>query len=136
MPFQLSRGGGNFPAEVQRWQYFLRKQGIDQVGAIDADFGLNTETATKFFQVKHRLSATGRVNESTLAKAEELTAGLLERDRETVADRRHPRHIAWLRSHERGNPCSNQEAYSSEMTFSSLTQGSTARRMAWGSRIG
>ncbi len=72
MPFQLSRGGGNVPAEVQRWQYFLRKQGIDQVGAIDADFGLNAETATKFFQVKNGLSATGKVNESTLAKAEEL----------------------------------------------------------------
>jgi hypothetical protein len=72
MPFQLSRGGANVPAEVQRWQYFLRKQGIDQVGAIDADFGLNTERATKFFQVIHGLSATGKVNESTLTKAVEL----------------------------------------------------------------
>ena len=72
MPFQLSRGGSNVPAEVQRWQYFLRRQGIDQVGAIDADFGLNTEKATKFFQVAQGLSVTGKVNASTLAKAEEL----------------------------------------------------------------
>ena len=72
MPFQLSRVGNNMPAEVQRWQYFMRKQGIEQVGAIDADFGLTTEMATKFFQVKHGLSATGKVNQSTLTKAEEL----------------------------------------------------------------
>lgn len=72
MPFQLSRGGGNVPAEVQRWQYFLRRQGIGQVGAIDADFGLNTETATKFFQVTHGLGATGKVNQGTLEKAAEL----------------------------------------------------------------
>ena len=72
MAFLLSRGGANVPAEVQRWQYFLRRQGIDQVGAIDADFGLNTETATKFFQVKHGLTSSGKVNESTLAKAEEF----------------------------------------------------------------
>lgn len=72
MPFQLSRGGANVPAEVQRWQYFLRKQGIGQVGGIDADFGQKTETATRFFQVSHGLSSTGKVNERTLARAEEL----------------------------------------------------------------
>lgn len=72
MPFQLSRGGANVPAEVQRWQYFLRRQGIDQVGAIDADFGQNTELATKFLQVRHGLTANGRVNESTLTRAAEL----------------------------------------------------------------
>lgn len=72
MPFQLSRGGANVPAEVQRWQYFLRRQGIGQVGAIDADFGLNTENGTKFFQVTHGLGATGKVNQSTLDKAAEL----------------------------------------------------------------
>lgn len=72
MPFQLSRGGANVPAEVQRWQYFLRRQGIAQVGAIDADFGLNTETGTKFFQISHGISATGKVNERTLEKAVEL----------------------------------------------------------------
>ena len=80
MPFKLSRGGNNVPAEVQRWQYFLRRQGIDQVGAIDADFGLNTERATKFFQVTHGLSVTGKVNESTLAKAEELGYTVLPDD--------------------------------------------------------
>lgn len=80
MPFQLSRGGGNVPAEVQRWQYFLRKQGFDQVGGIDADFGLNTETATKFFQVRQGLSATGKVNESTLAAAASLGYTILPDD--------------------------------------------------------
>ncbi len=72
MPFHLSRGGANVPAEVQRWQYFLRRQGIDQVGSIDADFGLNTETATKFFQVRHGISSTGKVNDATLDKARSL----------------------------------------------------------------
>jgi hypothetical protein len=72
MAFQLSRGGKNVPAEVQRWQYFLLRQGFTAVGAIDADFGLNTETATKFFQVKHGLTASGKVNDTTLTTAETL----------------------------------------------------------------
>lgn len=72
MAFQLTRGGANVPAEVQRWQYFLRRQGIPQVGAIDADFGLNTETGTKFFQVQHGVSATGKVTAATLAAAAEV----------------------------------------------------------------
>jgi hypothetical protein len=33
MPFLLSRGGKNVPAEVQRWQYFLLKKGFTQVDA-------------------------------------------------------------------------------------------------------
>jgi len=80
MPFQLSRAGNNVPAEVQRWQYFLRKQGIDQVGLIDAEFGLNTELATKFFQVKHGITANGKVTESTLLKAKEFGYTLLPND--------------------------------------------------------
>lgn len=80
MPFTLSRGGGNVPAEVQRWQYFLRRQGIDQVGAIDADFGLKTETATKFFQVTQGLPASGKVTEKTLEKAAALGYTLLPGD--------------------------------------------------------
>lgn len=80
MAFTLSRGGRNVPAEVQRWQYFLRKQGVSQVGSIDADFGLNTETATKIFQVTHGLTATGKVNEATLAKAEEFGYKVLSGD--------------------------------------------------------
>lgn len=71
MPFQLSRGGANVPAEVQRWQYFLRKQGISQAGAIDADFGINTETATRMFQATHGLTVNGKVNLATLQKAAE-----------------------------------------------------------------
>lgn len=46
MPFRLSRGGPNVIAEVQRWQYFLLRIGINQAGSIDGDFGLKTETAT------------------------------------------------------------------------------------------
>jgi hypothetical protein len=72
MPFPLSRGGRNVPAEVQRWQYFLLKQGISQVGSIDADFGMKTETATKFFQVSQGITASGKVNDSTLQKAKDL----------------------------------------------------------------
>jgi D-alanyl-D-alanine carboxypeptidase/Putative peptidoglycan binding domain len=72
MAFPLSRGGRNVPAEVQRWQYFLLKQGIPQVGSIDSDFGMKTETATKFFQVSHGITANGKVNDRTLQKAEEL----------------------------------------------------------------
>ncbi|MDB5598701.1 MAG: hypothetical protein JWN71_745 [Xanthobacteraceae bacterium] len=72
MPFLLSRGGANVPAEVQRWQYFLLKQGINQVGGIDADFGLNTETATKFFQVRESLTANGKVTAATLERAAQL----------------------------------------------------------------
>ena len=72
MPFHLSRGGTNVPAEVQRWQYFLRKQGIDEAGSIDADFGLKTETATRLFQQQHGVSATGRVEDATLQKAASL----------------------------------------------------------------
>jgi len=69
MPFPLSRGGSNVIAEVQRWQYFLLKQGFLQVGPIDGDFGLNTETATKFFQVKVGVSSTGALDRDTLAAA-------------------------------------------------------------------
>ena len=37
MPFPLTRGDANVLAEVQRWQYFLLKQGFPIVGSIDAD---------------------------------------------------------------------------------------------------
>lgn len=70
--FPLSRNGNNIPAEVQRWQYFLRKLSIDQVGNIDADFGIKTETGTKIFQVMHGLPSTGKVNLATLEKAKTL----------------------------------------------------------------
>jgi hypothetical protein len=72
MPFKLSRGGPNVIAEVQRWQYFLHRIDIGQVGLIDGDFGIKTETATKFFQVQSGLTANGKVNEQTLEKAQEL----------------------------------------------------------------
>ncbi|GJD98115.1 M15 family metallopeptidase [Methylobacterium isbiliense] len=64
--FTLARGKANITAEVQRWQYFLRRQGYDQVGNIDGDFGINTETTTKFFQVKHNLVPNGEVDAPTL----------------------------------------------------------------------
>jgi hypothetical protein len=72
MPFPLSRGGRNVIAEVQRWQYFLLKHGFPQVGAIDGDFGENTETATKFFQVKAQFPANGKVDAKTLGVASNL----------------------------------------------------------------
>lgn len=72
MSFKLSRSGSNVPAEVQRWQYFLRKQGIAEAGGIDGGFGLKTETATKFFQIKHQLNADGKVKEIELQVASTL----------------------------------------------------------------
>jgi D-alanyl-D-alanine carboxypeptidase/Putative peptidoglycan binding domain len=69
MSFFLSRGGKNVPAEVQRWQYFLRKSGYAQAGKIDADFGTNTETATKFFQVNCGITPTGKVDLRTIERA-------------------------------------------------------------------
>jgi len=72
MPFLLSRGGRNISTEVQRWQYFLRKQGITQVGSIDADFGINTETATSIFQLRMGLPNTKKLDRPTLDVAETL----------------------------------------------------------------
>lgn len=72
MPFLLSRGGNNVPAEVQRWQYFLRKQGIAQVGVIDGGFGMNTETATKLFQTRSGVPVTGKLDARTLDVAQTL----------------------------------------------------------------
>lgn len=72
MPFKLSRNGLNVIAEVQRWQYFLLRNGISQSGSLDGDFGIKTETGTKIFQVQAGIPATGKVNEATLAKAREF----------------------------------------------------------------
>jgi len=69
MPFFLSRGGKNVIAEVQRWQHFLLTQAINQVGAIDGDFGQNSELGTKFFQVSAGVTATGKLDEKTLQAA-------------------------------------------------------------------
>ena len=72
MPFLLARGAKNVVPEVQRWQYFLRFQGVDQVGAIDGDFGMNTELGTKFFQVKAGLTPTGKLDDKTLSRAQTM----------------------------------------------------------------
>ena len=70
MPFTLSRSGrGNVPAEVQRWQYFLRRQGVPQTGNIDGQFGLKTEAGTKIFQLGAGLPVNGKVDVRTLEKA-------------------------------------------------------------------
>ena len=72
MPFTLSRSGrGNVPAEVQRWQYFLRRQGVPQAGNIDGQFGLKTEAGTKIFQLGAGLPVNGKVDVRTLEKAGE-----------------------------------------------------------------
>lgn len=72
MPFLLSRGGNNVAAEVQRWQYFLLRQGIPQVGVIDGGFGMNTETATWLFQTRHGIPTTGKLDARTLDVAQTL----------------------------------------------------------------
>ncbi|MCP4381743.1 MAG: hypothetical protein GY798_10080 [Hyphomicrobiales bacterium] len=75
--FKLSRSGSNVPAEVQRWQYFLRTQGISQVGPVDSQFGGNTEVGTKIFQIQSGLNAHGRVDEATLDAASALEFRIL-----------------------------------------------------------
>src|SRR6185503_12148911 len=72
MPFLLSRGGANVPAEVQRWQYFLLKQGFAVVGSIDSDFGANSETGTKLFQTRSGIPVTGKLDTRTLDTAQTL----------------------------------------------------------------
>jgi hypothetical protein len=72
MAFRLARGARNIVTEVQRWQYFLRKRGIAQVGAIDGDFGLKSETGTKMFQASVGISPNGKVDDRTLTAAAAL----------------------------------------------------------------
>jgi len=72
MPFFLSRGGKNIPAEVLRWQYFLLRKGFAQAGKIDGDFGEKTEKATRFFQVEQGLKASGSLDKATLDAARAL----------------------------------------------------------------
>lgn len=73
MPVLLSRAGANIPAEVQRWQYFLRvKAGIATVGEIDADFGPLTESATKSFQQKMGLPQSGALDAATHSAAVQI----------------------------------------------------------------
>src|ERR1700704_4918777 len=72
MPFFLKRGGANVALEVQRWQYFLLKQNVPQVGRIDAQFGLKSEEATKFFQVQQAIAVTGEFDAATRNVARNL----------------------------------------------------------------
>jgi len=72
MPFLLARGADNLPAEVQRWQYFLLRQGFPQVGRIDASFGMKTELATRFFQTKAGLATSGALDIATIQAAASL----------------------------------------------------------------
>lgn len=69
MTFLLSRTAKNVPAEVQRWQYFLLRQGITMVGQVDGDFGVKSETATRVFQMTKGLSQTGKLDRKTLDAA-------------------------------------------------------------------
>lgn len=108
MAFTLARNSGaNVPTEVQRWQYFLRRMRIPQVGGIDGDFGQKTEEGTKIFQLQAGLSANGKVNEATLGKAAELGYTILPDDYyETRADAGFPPEPADLDSP--GNTFRNQ----------------------------
>jgi hypothetical protein len=72
MAFFLKRGGPNVPLEVQRWQYFLLKQNIPQVGRIDGQFGLKSEEATKFFQIQRAIAVTGEFDAATRSAAKTL----------------------------------------------------------------
>ncbi len=52
---------GAFGDSVMSWQRFLQRQGFP-VGAIDGDFGKASDTATRAYQTKNNLPATGIVN--------------------------------------------------------------------------
>ncbi len=69
MAFLLEKGGRNFSLEVQRWQYFLRKQGFAEVGAVDGSFRDQTVTATTLFQRQHGITPTGKLDQLTLEAA-------------------------------------------------------------------
>lgn len=99
MPFLLTRGAKNLILEVQRWQYFLRRQGVDQVGNIDGDFGINTELATKFFQVKAGLPPSGKLDGKTLTKAQAMGYTVVSNDHyEKLAKNGGPPHPQTLQS--------------------------------------
>jgi hypothetical protein len=72
VPFLLEQGGNNLSLEVQRWQYFLRKQGFVEVGKVDGSFGIVTARATMAFQHDHGLAHTGKLDAATadVARAE------------------------------------------------------------------
>jgi hypothetical protein len=70
MPFRLSKGGNNVPVEVQRWQFFLHRQGLGSVaGRIDGRFGNNSFSATVAYQAQRGLPTTGALDDATLASA-------------------------------------------------------------------
>ena len=85
MSFLLQRGGSNRPLEVQRWQYFLRKQGNAATGAVDGQFGLKTETATKAFQAVQNIPQTGALDQVTLSAAVRL--GYIDRPSDYYDDK-------------------------------------------------
>jgi hypothetical protein len=72
MPFLLRRFGRNVACEVQRWQFFLRRRGLSETGAVDGDFGQRTEAATRLFQRGRGLPLTGALDAPTLDAAAAL----------------------------------------------------------------
>jgi len=71
MPFMLARGQPNVTTEVQRWQFFLHRRGIGEVGALDGQFGQATERATTVFQRMHLLQESGKLDAATLSTAQQ-----------------------------------------------------------------
>lgn len=65
---RVLRRGDRGP-DVALWQERLHQLGVDP-GAVDADFGVLTERATKAFQVRAGLPASGIVDAATLASAD------------------------------------------------------------------
>ncbi len=62
MPFLLAKGEPAIATEVQRWQHFLRRMGVIEVGGVDGRFGTATERATRTFQNRMGVPATGRLD--------------------------------------------------------------------------
>lgn len=62
---------------VKQWQLFLIGQGFDP-GTADGIFGRKTESATKDFQLKHKLTADGIAGNKTIGMAMTLGFAFLE----------------------------------------------------------
>lgn len=68
-----ARSGNNDRADIEKVQKALKQQGHDP-GAIDGVLGPQTSAALRAYQKEQGLSATGRLDDATLAKLQPATA--------------------------------------------------------------